>query len=109
MATGQRSYTTEFKEEVIKLAQEKGAKQAAKEKNVPEDTVYTWLHRAKKGDLTGNKADSKENNIKINDANEQLKEAKKKIKMLEQENAQLKKERDILEGATTFFATRQKQ
>lgn len=79
------------------ISRRKNSKGGNKRKNVHEDTVYMWVSKAKQGNLTGNNASGKSKSSKTSSAvDEQLEEANKKIKTLEQENAQLIKERDIL-------------
>lgn len=46
-----RTYTEEFKAQAIKLAKEVGRKRAAEELGIPKNTLGTWLHKAKTGEV----------------------------------------------------------
>ena len=94
-----RTYTSEFKNEAIKLALDiNSVGQAAKDLNIPISTLHVWV---KESSISPS-------NLKINDAsNEQVinikilldknRELQKKISRLEQEKAILKK-------AAAYFA-----
>ena len=103
----QRSYTAEYRRDAVALAQEIGASRAARQLGIPADTLYTWISRAKQGSLPQSPipAQPKES-LQLA---ERLKLAEQEVRALKAENAQLRKEREILEGATAFFASRQKR
>lgn len=103
----QRSYTNKFREEAVELAKEIGAQKAASQINIPVDTLYTWIARAKKGELKGVKSSAEpKESLSLAQRNKEL-EAENS--MLRSEVTMLKKERNILEDATVFFASRQKK
>lgn len=104
---GQRSYTKEYRAGAVKLAEEVGASEAARQLKMPIDTLYTWITRAKNGDLPKSEVKPEPQNM-ISFA-EQIKELKRENKMLKSENEQIKREMDILAGATAFFAVRRKK
>ena len=99
-----RTYTPEYRADAVLLAQKIGATDASKQVNIPVETIYTWLYRAKKGALPLSKVDP--------EPKDSLRLAEK-IKMLEKENAilksqnnQLVRDKKILEDAAVFFASR---
>ena len=47
----QRSYTPEYRSEAVELSQKLGTSAAANQLKISEDTLYTWVSRAKQGDL----------------------------------------------------------
>ena len=103
----QRSYTAEYRANAVKLAKELGARVAARQLKIPTDTLYTWISRAKRGDLpmSPTPPDPK---ASLNLA-ERVKELERENKMLRSENAQILRENQILEEATAFFAARRKK
>jgi transposase len=103
----QRSYTAEYRANAVKLAQEMGTAGAAKELKMPSDTLYTWISRAKNGDLPLSKAATDPKNA-LSMA-QRMKELEQECKMLRSENAQIRRENQILEDAATFFAARRKK
>lgn len=104
---GQRSYTAEYRVNAVKLAKEIGASVAARELKIPADTLYTWISRAKNGDLPSSPMPPEPKNM-INLA-EKVKDLEQQVKMLRGENAQLARENQILEEAAAFFAARRKK
>ncbi len=103
----QRSYTVEYRANAVLLAKEIGASKAARQLKIPADTLYTWISRAKNGDLpmSTTPPDAK---ASLNLA-ERVKELEREIKMLKSENAQILRENQILEDAAAFFAARRKK
>jgi transposase len=104
---GQRSYTAEYRANAVALAKEMGASAAARQLKIPADTLYTWISRAKNGDLpmSPTPPDPKRS---LNLA-ERVKELERENKALRGENAQILRENQILEEATAFFAARRKK
>ena len=107
----QRSYTAETRQEAVRIAGIKGATTASHELGIPLDTLYTWISRAKSGNLPVLSASP----IMSPETRKELTQADR-IKELEQENhrlrtevIQLKREHQILEEATVFFAGRRKR
>lgn len=107
MKMKQRSYTTEYRADAVKLATEIGGSAAARQLKIPADTIYCWIARAKKGDLPQSEVPPEPK--KSLDLAEEMKELKKELKMVKGENAQLKRENEILEEATAFFVKRRKK
>ena len=103
----QRSYTVQYRSDAVALAKEIGSSAAAKQLNIPADTIYTWISKAKNGSLVKSPIDPEPKaSLKLA---ERLKILEQEISMLKSENIQLIKERKILENATIFFASRQKK
>ena len=104
---GQRTYTAEYRANAVKLAKEMGASAAARQLKIPADTLYTWISRAKSGDLpmSPTPPDPK---ASLNLA-ERVKELERELKAVKSENAQILRENQILEEATAFFAARRKK
>lgn len=102
-----RQYDEDFKVQAVKLAKEIGTEKAAKELNVPSNTLYGWVKKAKLGghDIgTGER--SPEDVLNIAQENQQL---KKQIKAMEKEIKRLNEMNEFLEDAAAFFAaSRQK-
>ena len=44
-----KQYAREFKEEAVRLAEEKGCKNASEELGIPYNTLYGWVKDARKG------------------------------------------------------------
>jgi len=103
----QRSYTAEYRANAVKLAQEIGASAAARELKIPTDTLYTWISRAKSGDLSMSPISPEPKSIR--NMAQRVKELEQQNKMLRSENAQIKRENQILEEAAAFFAVRRKK
>ena len=102
MARVQRTYDPEYRVQAVKLAQEMGSAAAARELGISRNTVYTWVNRVKDGTLDiGNGAHSPSEALTLN---EELIQARKRIKELEKENSRIKKENAFLEEASAFFA-----
>jgi transposase len=104
---GQRSYTAEYRANAVALAKEMGASAAARQLKIPADTLYAWISRAKKGDLPMSPIPP-EPKASLNLA-ERVKELEREVKALQSENAQIRRENQILEEATAFFAARRKK
>jgi len=103
----QRRYTAEYRANAVKLAKEIGGSAASRELKVPADTLYTWMSRAKNGDLPLATTPPEAKNV-LNLA-ERVKELERENKALRSENAQILRENQILEEAASFFAARRKK
>lgn len=103
----QRSYTAEYRANAVALAKELGASNAARQLKIPVDTLYTWISRAKNGDLPMSPIAPDAKNA-LNLA-ERVKELEKENKALRSEMAQMAREHQILEDAAAFFAARRKR
>jgi transposase len=104
---GQRHYTAEYRVNAVKLAKEIGGSMAARELMVPADTQYTWMSRAKNGDLPTATPPPEAKNV-LNLA-ERVKELEREVKTLRSELSQKTREMEILEEAAAFFAARRKK
>ena len=103
-----REYDEEYKEQAVRLAKNLGsAKAAAEELQIPVNTLYGWIRKAKSGSLDiGCGERSPEESLNIAEENQQL---KKRIKALEKENRHLSEMNEFLEDVAAFFAaSRQK-
>ena len=103
----QRSYTAQYRADAVRLAEEMGGSAAAKQLEIPADTLYMWISRAKNGDLPMSPIRPEPRNS-LNLA-ERVKELEKEVTRLKSENNQIRKENKILEEAACFFAARQKR
>jgi transposase len=103
----QSSYTAEYRANAVALAKEMGGSAAARQPKIPADTLYTWISRAKNGDLpmSPTPPDPKKS---LNLA-ERVRDLERENKALRSENAQILRENQILEDAAAFFAARQKK
>jgi len=93
MARRRRTFTAEYKAEVVKLCRTSGKSvgQVAKELDLTETTVRTWLRRA---EIDGNR-----------DPNGPLtSEERAELTRLRRANKTLTMERDFLRKAAAFFA-----
>jgi transposase len=100
-----KKYDREYKEEAMKLVEEKGCKKASEELGISYHTLYDWIKQARKGNLHLEKR-SDSNVSKLEEELQQLcranKEQAKEIRRLQEEN-------EFLAEATAFFAaSRQK-
>ena len=103
-----REYDEEYKEQAVRLAKNLGsAKAAAEELQIPVNTLYGWIRKARIGSLDiGCGERSPEESLNIAEENQQL---RKRIKALEKENKRLSEMNAFLEDAAAFFAaSRQK-
>jgi transposase len=88
-----RSYTKEFKQQAVKLAEDQGPVEASKQLGIPVVNIYEW--RKKHSDqviVAARKTDLKPE------------ELVKENQRLNQEVAQLKKVNHILKAAAAFFS-----
>ena len=90
------SYNQEFRLSAVRLALQEGNKiaQVARELNINENTLHTWINKYKTMVPVDAAPESIDETAKLMD---ELKQAKKEI-------AKLKEERAILVKAATFFA-----
>ena len=107
MMSKNRQYDNDFKVQAVKLAKEIGTEKAAKELNVPSNTLYGWVNKAKVGGLDISLGErNPEDALNIAQENQQL---KKKTKAMEKEIKRLNEMNEFLEDAAAFFAaSRQK-
>ena len=88
-----KSYTLEFKQSSVELAQngEQSISQTAKDLGVNENTLHGWIKQFSK----------KPNESSLGSSRLSLEE---EVKQLRKENARLKQDRDILKKAAAYFA-----
>ena len=102
-----RTYTAEYRADAVLLAKEIGASEASKQLNIPVETLYTWLHRARKGTLPLSTVDpAPKESLRLA---EKIKVLEKENSILKSQNNQLIRDKKILEEAAVFFASRQKR
>ena len=90
-----RSYEQSFRIEAVKLAKEIGTSKAARELGIPENTLSTWIHRDKKGELEP----TPQSSLTLAQEN----------KRLEREIREVKRANQILKEAMAFFVESQKK
>ena len=86
-----KQYENEYKVQAVKLAKKIGAVKAANELQIPVNTLYGWIRKARIGSLDigcdiGCGERSPEESLNISEENQQL---RKRIKALEKENKRL--------------------
>jgi len=97
-----KRYTSEYRAEAMKLMGEIGKQETSKRLGVTEWTLNDWKKKTK----DEKNAEGTEKGIKMA---AELREAQEKIKEMEKEIAQIRKENEFLEEAASFFAaSRQK-
>lgn len=97
MSKRSSNYTSEFREEALKLASNSPSiTGVAKALGIPEGTLRTWLHKARQSGNYPVKSVGADN-INVNKLLEDNKALKKQVARLEQEKSILKK-------AATYFA-----
>ena len=96
----QKKYSTEYKEEALKLVEEKGCKNASEELGISYNTLYGWVKAARNGELHLEHR-SESNSSKLEDEIQQLRKANKE---LIKQNKQLQEENEFFAEATAFFA-----
>ena len=101
-----RSYTAEYRQNAVKLANEIGTSAASRELKISSDTLYTWVARARMGDLPQSTSVI---GMGPKGMAQRVKELEQENKMLQGEIAQIKRENQILEDAAAFFAARRKK
>lgn len=104
-ATRGRSYSDEYKENVIQLARngDRTPRQVAKDLGIPPRTLYTWLQVRGLTGTTGRPAEKPP----VKNKDEELLALRAKVAELEREKRILEEEREILKKATAFFANEQ--
>ena len=97
-----RKYDEEYKVNAVKLAEKIGAKKAADELGIPDNTLYGWVRAAKLGHLNvGTGYRTPEDNLNLAEENAQL---RKQLKEQEKEIKRLNELNEFLEEASAFFA-----
>ena len=100
-----KQYDREYKEEALKLVEEKGCKNASEELGIPYNTLYGWVKDARKGNLHL----EKRSDSNVSKFEEELQQLRKVAKDQAKEIKRLQEENEFLTEATAFFAaSRQK-
>lgn len=86
--SGRRSYSQEFKTEAVKLANEKGFKQAAEDLGVHPTTIRQWEKKLHKGPTNSSQKKSAKT---YEELEKELKNVKKELQYMEEINKVLKK------------------
>ena len=95
-----RKYDGEYKVNAVKLAEKIGAKKAADELGIPDNTLYGWVRAAKLGHLNvGTGYRTPEDNLNLAEENAQL---RKQLKEQENEIKRLNELNEFLEEASAF-------
>ena len=97
-----RSYNKEYRVEAVKLGQKIGCKKAAAELGIPEGTLSSWMHDARKGTIDTGKG-TQTPRSGLTQASE-VQRLTNENKALSRENKQLKELNAFLEEASAFFA-----
>ena len=95
-----RKYNRQYKEQAIKLAEEKGCKDASIELGISYNTLYGWIRRGAKDDHLID--DSTTENVA--DLDSDLQQLRRTNKELTKEIQRLQEENDFLAEAIAFFA-----
>ena len=95
-------YDKEFKVQAVKLALEIGQSKASNELNLPENTIYGWMHAYRQGKL--DLGPGTQTPARALTMNEELIELRKQVKEQAKEIRRLKEENEFLEEASAFFA-----
>lgn len=97
-----KQYDKEYKVQAVKLSKKLGTEQAAKELNIPANTLYGWVRKAKIGEIDVGVGERRpEESLNIAEENQQL---KKQLKAMEKEIKRLNELNEFLEEASAFFA-----
>lgn len=98
MKRERRKFTSEFKDEAVRLALsgEKGIAETARDLGLGGSTLQSWITAYRK--RNGEGAPAEVNHFQMQE----------ELRQLREENRRLKMERDILKKATAFFANENK-
>lgn len=100
-----KQYDKEFKVQAVKLTQQIGSTRAAKELDIPVNTLYGWMRVHKEGRLDGGTR-TPGNAMSLS---EELTMLRRQVKEQEKEIRRLNELNEFLEEASAFFAaSRQK-
>ena len=93
-----KQYDREYKEEALKLVEEKGCKNASEELGISYNTLYGWVKEARKGNLHL----EKRSDSNVSKLEEELQQLRKANKDLSKQVKQLEEEIEFLTEATAF-------
>jgi transposase len=99
MKNSKRKYTTEFKEEGVRLVLQEGLStpEAARRIEISEKTLANWVRFARQGKALSSSAEGIARKVSS------VSELEMEVSKLRAENARLKMEKEILKKATAFF------
>jgi len=99
MKTIKRKYTTEFKEEAVRLVvrEELSTPEAARRLEMSDKTLANWVRLARQGNALGSSGGGTERRASS------VSELEMEVSKLRAENTRLKMEKEILKKATAFF------
>lgn len=103
----QKWYTEGFKAQAIKLTKEIGPKRAAGELGIPKNTLETWVHKVKKGEVDPGKGEQTSETALTLAA--EVQELRKQLKERDKEIRRLKELNKFLEDASAFFAANRRK
>lgn len=93
-----KQYDREYKEEALKLVEEKGCKNASEELGISYNTLYGWVKEARKGNLHL----EKRSDSNVSKLEEELQQLRKVAKDQAKEIKRLQEENEFLAEATAF-------
>ena len=98
MKTTKRKYTTEFKEEAVRLVMHEGLSrpEAARRIQISDKTLANWVRLARQGKALSAAGGTERKASSVS-------ELEMEVSKLRAENARLKMEKEILKKATAFF------
>ena len=99
-----RTYDMEYKVQAVKLALEIGTTKAARELDIPANTLHTWMRQYRLGNLTlGAVTQTPQRAMTLS---EEIQLLRKQVKEQNKEIKRLREENEFLEEASAFFAAR---
>ena len=99
MKATKRQFTTEFREEAVRLVQQEGlsALEAARRLEMNDKTLTNWVRWARQGKTPKSSGGTAERKLPS------VSELEMEVSKLRAENARFKMEKEILKKATAFF------
>lgn len=105
----QRNYTPEQRSEAVALANETTPKEAASQLGIPEDTLYGWVVKARKGLLEKSSKPTPSTDDEVERLRAEIVAIKSELKSEKSKILQLEKEKKIQDDVIDFFVNRQKK
>jgi transposase len=102
-----RVYDADFKSEAVKLAEKIGNKAAAVELGIPDNTLYGWIRKYRKGTLTI--AGEATKPATANKLADEVSRLKTELREAQRQLAEEREINEILDKAAHFFAQRRKK
>jgi transposase len=102
-----RTYDASYKQEAVKLSEKLGVGTAARELGIPENTLYAWVHKNRKGELPVPGQTPRAQTVSgLADEVTRLKAENRELKRRLAEEEEVN---EILNKAARFFALSQKK